>query len=321
MSELPVSDRTQQPILLNNAVHEFEALEKRVFYIVVNQIKKGMGVEKDLFNDSLWFDVPTRLIGTKNYDRLKEVIERITSRKIKLLDKGGNAIHVFVPFPEIKYNKRDGNIKVRILDTAYPYMAELRQGYYWYQLKSALMLSRTYSQRFYEWFCQYLDFGSWLNVSVEFIRVRLAIPESEYLRNNDFVRRVVHDSIAEINEKTDIHVEILNYHKVGRKISGFDFSIQSKKNQGEKNKFQVIEEYYENLAKLDQKQLALFMRTVKEEYKISDASFRLMWEQRALLDEVVKVDSLIKAGKIEITTTKERYMNGVIKRKIKELHL
>jgi plasmid replication initiation protein len=321
MPELPVSDRTQQPILLNNAVHEFEALEKRVFYVVVNQIRKGMGVTQDLFNDSLWFDVPTKLIGTQHYDRLREVIERITSRKIKLLDKKGNAIHIFVPFPEIKYQKREGNIQVRILDTAYPYLAELKEGYYWYQLKSALMLSRTYSQRFYEWFCQYLNYGSWSNVTVDFIRTRLAISEKEYLRNNDFVRRVVHDSIAEINEKTDILVEIINYQKVGRKISGFDFSIKSKKAGENDNKFQMIEQYYENLEKLNQKELALFMRTVKEEYKISDASFRLMWEQRALLDEVVKVDSLIKADKIEITTTKERYMNGVIKRKIKELHL
>jgi plasmid replication initiation protein len=321
MQELAIRDRTQQPIMLNNAVHEFEALEKRVFYVVVNQIKKGMAVDKEIFNESLWFDVPTKLVGTKNYDRLKDVIDRLTSRKIKLLNKKGEQVHVFVPFPEIKYQKRWGFIKVRILDTAYPYLAELKEGYFWYQLKSALLLSRTYSQRFYEWFCQYQDMGSWLNVSIDFIRSRLDIPQDNYLKNNDFVRRVVHDSLREINEKTDINVSILNYHKRGRKITGFDFSIKTKKASDEAKKYQKIEEYYEVIGTMDQKQLAHFVRRIKEEYKISDAWYGKIFEHKELLEEVVKVDSLIQAGKVEINTTPERYMNGSIKRKLKELNL
>jgi plasmid replication initiation protein len=307
--------------MLNNAVHEFEALEKRVFYVVVNQIKKGMAMDQEIFNDSLWFDVPTKLVGTKNYDRLKTVIDRITSRKIKLLDKTGEELHVFVPFPEIKYQKRWGFIKVRILDTAYPYLAELKDGYFWYQLKSALMLSRTYSQRFYEWFCQYKDFGSWLNVSVKYIRSRLDISNSEYQRNNDFVRRIVHDSIKEINDKTDINVSIISYHKKGRKITGFDFSIKTKKASDEAQKYQKIEEYYEVLGNMDQKQMAYFLHRIKDEYKISDAWFGKIFEYKELLEEVVKVDSLIQAEKVEITTTPERYMNGSIKRKMKELNI
>jgi plasmid replication initiation protein len=314
-----IKDRTQQPILLNNAVHEFEALEKRVFYIVVNQMKKGIGLDTDMFNESLWFDVPTKLIGTQNYDRLKEVIDRISSRKIKLLNKKGEEYHVFVPFPEIKYQKRWGHIKVRILDTAYPYLAELKEGYFWYQLKSALMLTRKHSQRFYEWFCQYIDIGRWPNVPVSAIRLKLGIEENEYKRNNDFVRRIVHDSIKEINDKTDIQVEISKYHKKGQKIVGFDFTIRSKKANREAEKLQKIEEYYELVGDMDQKEMAYFFNRIKEEYKISDAWYGKLFEYKDLMEEVIKVDSHIKAGKVEVETTPERYMNGAIKKKLREL--
>lgn len=316
-----IKEKAQYPVLLNNAVHEFQTIEKRIFYIVINQIKKGFGVDQEIFNSSIWFDVPTNLIGTQSVDKIRETIEGITSRKIRIFNREGDEVHYFVPFPEVKYQKRWGHVKVRILDTAYPYLAELKEGYFWYRLKSALLLSRAYSQRFYEWFCQYIDTGRWINVSVEFIRTRLDIPDDEYLRNNDFVRRIVHDSLKEINEKTDIHVEILRYHKKGRKIEGFDFSIRTKKNEEEAGKYKKIEEYYEHINKLDRKELSQFLLRIKDEYEINNDWYSKLFTHKALLEEVLKVDSLIQANKVEIATTKAQYMNGVIKKKMSELLL
>lgn len=313
-----ISESTQQPIILNNAVHEFKALEKRVFYVVINQLEKGFGLQQDMFNKSLEFIVPTKLLGTQNTERIKETIEGITSRKIRIFNKEDEEIHYFVPFPEIKYVKRWGHLKVRILDTAYPLLAELNQGYFKYRLKAALTLSRTYSQRFYEWFCQYKDLGEWNNVMNDYIRTRLDIDDKEYKRNSDFVKRVISDSIDEINDKTDLQISIKKYHKKGKASIGFDFKIKEKIAVDEGGKLQKIEKYYKYLNNLDPKELSATLKRLKDEYEVNDNWYDLLFQHRELLEEAVKVDALIKQKKVK-AKDKVKYMNGAIKRKIEAL--
>jgi plasmid replication initiation protein len=312
-----IKDKTQQPVLLNNAVHEFDVLEKRIFYIVVNQIKKGFGVDQDMFNN-LWFEVPTSLIGTQHYEKLKEVANNITSRKIRVF-QGNEQLHVFVPFPEVKYQKRWGHLKIRLLDTAYPYLAELQDGYFWYRLKSALLLSRTYSQRFYEFFSQFQDTGIWKGVTIEYIRTRLALNNDKYSENFDFVKRVVHDSIEEINEKTDISVEISKYHKKGKKIIGFDFRIAHKEGSGEAKELKKIEKYYKYLEEIAPADQGREFLRIKKEYGINDAWYNILFDNKHILDEVIRIDKMVRNGQVYIKTSKEHYMNGCIKKLIDDL--
>lgn len=317
-----IKDKTQQPILLNNAVHEFDVLEKRIFYIVVNQIKKGFGVDQDMFNNNLWFEVPTSLIGTQHYEKLKELANNITSRRIKIYNKGNEQMHVFVPFPEVKYQKRWGHLKIRILDTAYPYLAELKEGYFYYRLKSALLLSRTYSQRFYEFFSQFLDTGIWKGVTIDYIRTRLNLNSEKYAENFDFVKRVVHDSIDEINEKTDISVDIVKYHKKGKKIIGFDFKITSKQAaKGEAKELHKIEKYYKYINEIGTDKLGKELIRIKKEYGINDNWFNIIFEDKNIMDEILRVDKMVRMNQIDIRTSKENYMNGFIKKLIEEQKL
>lgn len=314
-------EQTQQPVILNNAVHEFDTLEKRIFYVVMNQIRKEMVLEQDLFEkNDLWFDVPTKLLGTQSYDRLKQAAGNIGKRQIKLFDsKQNEKFHLITPFPEIRYNKRWGHMKVRVLDSAYPYLAQIKDGYFWYRLRSALILSRVFSQRFYEWFCQYINTGKWINVTVDYLRTRLDIPDHEYKRNNDFVRRVVYDSITEINNKTDIFVEIARVHKKSRKIVGFDFSVKTKRAKEELEKLKEIDEYYEYLNKLSSKELIGLLMQIRDEYNISSLWFEKVLSYKYLANEVIKVHTLISVDKLKIKTNKQQYMNGVIKKKLEEM--
>lgn len=320
MEEYIQKEQTQQPTILNNAVHEFNTLEKRIFYVVMNQIRKDFAMDQSLFDPKdLWFDVPTKLLGTQSYDRLKEAATNIGKRQIKIFDKKDEErFHVITPFPEIKYNRRWGHLKVRVLDSAFPALAQIRDGYFWYRLRSALVLSRVFSQRFYEWFCQYINTGKWLNVTTDYLRTRLDIPDNEYQRNNDFVRRVVYDSINEINNKTDIYVEIDKTHKMSRKIIGFDFSIKTKKAKEELEKLNEIDEYYEYLESLTSRQLVTELQEIRDVYNISSKYFEKVLTHRYLGNEVIKVHSLIAVGKVTVKTSKEAYMNGVIKKKLEE---
>ena len=88
------------------------------------------------------------------------------------------------------------------------------------------MTSR-YATRLYELLIAWRTTGQTPVFEITDFRNQLGIADDEYIRSDNFKRRVLDIAISQINTFTDIKVKS-EQHKTGRSISGYSFSFKSK---------------------------------------------------------------------------------------------
>ena len=304
----------QVPRRLNEAVHTFSsALSKRIFWAAMAQIKKGFNVQKDMFND-LWINVPTNVLNCQKYPLLLKASQELQRARFEINNPEEEEFDHFVPFPTVRYKKRSGLIQTKINADAYQYLAELSNGYFWIQLKSMMLLSSTYAQIWYEKLSEKKDFFKLEGVTIETIREWMKVDEFQYKRNADFIKWVIYEPIKEINEKTELFITYEPMYGQKRPIIGFDFIIQGQKAKNEADVFNKIEKYFDEFRSLNPIEKSQRIQELQREYSFPEKVFNELFENTSLLDAVLEADAAIKAGRIEIKTTKGQYMGGVIKK-------
>lgn len=312
-------EETQVPRLLNKIFYNFDSvLSKRIFWASMAQIKKGFGVQKDIYND-LWLDIPTSVLGDQNFTRLSKATDLLQGAKIPFINEKDEEFLKITPFPVVRYTKRSGIIKVKIESEAYPYLAELSNGYFWMKLKSLMFLSSKHAQRWYELFSERKDIGEWKAVEIEYIRKIMMVDDADYKQNSDMLKRVVYEPIKEINEKTELFITHEPMFQKKRPIIGFDFRIRGQKAKGEAEIYERIERHFQEFKELDGRGKSQEMLRIQREYSLQPKTFNEVMQNTTLLDAVLEADAKITEGKITVQTTKAQYMAGVIK-KAKTMH-
>lgn len=311
---MKIQEETQVPRLLNQAVHYFDsALSKRIFWAAMAQVKKGFAVQKDLF-ENLWLTVPTSVLNDQNFTRLVRASRELTAGRFEFNnEKDEEFLHV-IPFPVVSYTKRSGEIRVKVESEAYKILGELSQGYFWIKLKSMMMLKSGYAQRWYELLSEKRDLGEWKGVEVDQIRQIMGVDELKYKTPADFLKRVVHEPIAEVNAKTELFITLEPMQGQKRPIIGFDFKIMGQQAKGEAEVYGKIEQYFEDFKAMNPKEKALKIQDLQREYSFPEKVFNEMFQDPHLLNAVLEADAKIKAGKVEIKLSKSQYMGGVIKK-------
>lgn len=142
----------------------------------------------------------------------------------------------------------------------------------------------------------------------------MGIGEFEYKQNKSLIQRVVYDSIAEINETTELFVTYEPMHGQRKPIIGFDFKIQGQEAKGEAEIYGKIEQYFEDFKALSPTEKARKIQELQREYTFPEKVFNEMFVDPHLLNAVLEADAKIKAGKVEIKLSKAQYMGGVIKK-------
>ncbi len=94
-----------------------------------------------------------------------------------------------------------------------------------YVLKNCMNFSSKYTLRFFELFRSWSYLGR-KQVEITNLREMIGIDEGEYIRYTDFKKRVIGKSLSEINEKTELNIEIHEFRK-NRKVSIVEFVISS----------------------------------------------------------------------------------------------
>ena len=311
---MKINEETQVPRLLNQAVHNFDsALSKRIFWAAMAQVKKGFGVQKDMF-ESLWLTVPTSVLNDQHYSHLLRASRELQKGRFEFNNEKEEEFLHIIPFPVVNYTKRSGEIRVKVESEAYKILGELSQGYFWIKLKSMMMLSSKYSQRWYELLSERKDLGEWKGIEIDKIRNLMGVSEFDYKHLPSMLKRIVYDPIAEINEKTELFVTYEPMWGQKRPIVGFDFKIRGQQAKGEAEVYGQIEQYFEEFKGLDGKGKALKVQELQREYSFTEKVFNEMFHDSHLLDAVLEADAKIKAGKVEVKLTKAQYMAGVIKK-------
>lgn len=97
-----------------------------------------------------------------------------------------------------------------------------------YLLKQTSSMTSMYSVRLYELLVQWKEAKRTPIFEIGIFREQLGIGVNEYQTMSDFKKRVLKLALKEINDKSDLIVDF-EQHKKGKSISGFSFTIKTKK--------------------------------------------------------------------------------------------
>ena len=229
------------------------------------------------------------LYGIKDQSKYSEIPKQTKELMGNILNFKDEKTEILVPFLSFyKHEKGEGIIRVQFHPFLKPFYLYLNKEnpFTKYQLKNIVSLKSTYSIRFYELLKQYEGVKS-RTLTINEIREIFRIEPSEYIRYNDFKRKVILQAQKELPLKTDISFEFEEI-KTGRKVTAIKFYIHSNKKL---NKTRVEKEV---------------CATIEEDPKEKD----LIKMVQNILDEQItdlEAKKLLATASGNIDTIKEKY--------------
>ena len=160
----------------------------------------------------------------QNYDFFRDSIKKLADASFWLLDKDKNSVLVRW-FSKVKVN--DSNTKVNIQFDAdlKPYLLELAGQFTSYELANTLLMKSRYSIRIYEILKSYEAVGMY-KTDIETLKVLLDC-SGDYKVFYDFRKRVLDVAINEINEYSDLQIEMTPL-RTNRAFTHLMFMIEKK---------------------------------------------------------------------------------------------
>lgn len=198
--------------------------QKLVLYIIAKMDK-----DSEKFNlVQLELNEIINLLGdyANRHSELKETLDGLRQKKIVIFDEEEGELNVGW-FASLQY--KSGKIEVEFSIKLAPYLLKLSERYTRYYLQNILNFKNKYSIRMYELLKQYQKIKR-RKFEIEKLRELLMLDENQYDRFYDFERFILKQTMAEINDLTDLTV---NYEKIkkGRKCVAVEYSIDSKEDR------------------------------------------------------------------------------------------
>ncbi|MCU0470819.1 MAG: replication initiation protein [Arcicella sp.] len=309
MDSTILKTKNKEPLILLLAKNEFTVLERRIYWLILNQIEQGFNIDQNLFQNKV-FQIPLSALKETNVKRLKETAEKLMSRKVKYESDDDEKFDHIIPFPEVRYDGKKGYIEVYMYARVVPYFMELKRGYSEYELYAALSLVSEYAQRLYTLLSRWKDTGIWFNVSIEEFKVLMGAEGY-----NDFFnlkKRVIEIAQKEINDKTDILFEI-EYIKTGRNFTHLTFRIVTKEKQRLIDAHDNVLQEMESVSKLNIGQvMAQVNLLLVTQYNFSTNQQRKIINDPKILQLFIEEDSKITHGIRGEIKNKTAYMATIL---------
>lgn len=227
--------------------YDFTPIEKRCLYYVIKEVRK-LYVDKelreddktyqDLFSDMYLHLKPEQLQSLG--DEVKDVynaLKRLRERTIEI-----NTEEVWMVTSWIlkaKHHKKTNTYEVLVSSEILEYLVELASQFTEYSLTVAISLKSTYSQRFYEWCCQYRNKGKFF-LEVDRLRYLLKIEEKKSYENTAEIKRSILDvaqkELQELFEagQSDLYFTYRVKDSNKRKILSYWFDIHTRETEEQK---------------------------------------------------------------------------------------
>ena len=196
--------------------------EQKLILYAVSELDKT----KDRFNI---LQLETRefmeLLNTTifRYTEIRELVTGLMSKQVRIETDDRDLVANWVS--SIDYIKDSGIIELEFSEKLMPYLMQLKDRFTRYQLKNILYLKNKHSIRIYELMKQYQNIGH-RSFDIEELK-KILMLEGKYSEFRDFNKNVLKPSVEEINEHTDVNINI-ELIKRGRKVTGIKYIIQSK---------------------------------------------------------------------------------------------
>jgi plasmid replication initiation protein len=159
------------------------------------------------------------------YKQIQSAIKRIYDRSVRTED--GNRVTEFRWVSSRTYFKNEGRFRIAMTNEVMPYLTQLKGQFTQYQLRHISSFNSVHSIRIYELVTQYRSVG-YREITIEDLKKWLQVEEN-YPRWDNFKNRVLTPSITEINDKSDLFIDVEQI-KRGRSIYALNFIITPKKN-------------------------------------------------------------------------------------------
>ena len=197
------------------------------------------------------------------HTRFKEAISKMQEQaffEVREAKNKGFKFRRILPIPTVEWTDYDDKVMIRFNQDIMPYLIELKQNFTQYALSDLIDLNSKYSIILYKWFSmsynQYEHYSAkggrraeqveaYRNPSIKISELRsLTDTINEYKDMSNFTKRVLDNSLKEINHHTSFNV---TYEKVkkGRSIDSIVFHIE-KKRRADDNSYKLEDKDYQS---------------------------------------------------------------------------
>ena len=262
--ELIVKDNT-----LINASYSLELTEQRIILLAILKARENKTPHnQELIVTAQSYITAFNVHRNTAYKTLKTACDNLFTRQFtyQRYNSNGNIEQVRSRWVQsVIYAENESYIKIKFTDEILPLVTMLEKHFTSYELQQVASLKSVHSIRLYELLIQYRTVGK-IEISLDDLRLKLGINESEYPRMDNFKNRVLDVGIQQINEHSDITVKYEQV-KQGRNITGFTFTFKQKAKDKATAQASQRDEKTGDLFSIDgfsDKQIAVFSRKLSE---------------------------------------------------------
>lgn len=247
------------------------------------------------------------------YQHFKQVADGLVMKSIikidhmNLLDPASRVGGSISMFTDALY--QNGFLHVTLNRKLVPTMCRLSEGYTEVERQAAFALSSEYSQLLYVQFCRWVDLGKWVVSLTELQRV---LGAETYSRYSNFKQRVLVPAVQEINLRTGLAVDVEEV-RTGKKVTSLRFAIGSQKMASKLQMRQAVEQIIDevqNYAISDK--LSSVIDVMASKYTFSREQERAIIASETLMNEFIRLGSLIDGGVLTIKTSPTRYIASIL---------
>jgi len=206
---------------LIEASYSFTVLEQKLIRLLASMIKKDDDDFKEYKFKAKDLSIMLNIHQKNIYMELDKVTDKLMTRYIKIKNDNSE-----------KFKKRhlikiadfeSGILTMKIDEDMKPLYLNL-DWYTKYQLKNIMQFKSTYSFRLYELLKQYENIR-YRVITIDNLRIVLEIGKNQYPKYSNLKQKVINVALNEINNNTDLHIEIEELKEV-RKVISIKFYIK-----------------------------------------------------------------------------------------------
>ena len=253
---------------LINASYSLELTEQRIILLAILKARENKTPHnQELIVTAQSYITAFNVHRNTAYKTLKTACDNLFTRQFtyQRYNSNGNIEQVKTRWVQsVIYAENESYIKIKFTDEILPLVTMLEKHFTSYELQQVSSLKSVHSIRLYELLIQYRTVGK-IEISLDDLRLKLGINESEYPRMDNFKNRVLDVGIQQINEHSDITVKY-NQVKTGRQITGFIFTFKQKPSKATAQQIKRDDTTGDlfSIDGLSDKQIAVFSRKLSE---------------------------------------------------------
>lgn len=290
--------------ILNLTRQEFSILEKHLFLITLWKLKSSQVFDKAAgeSNEPLVIQIPIKELKETNISRIKEALDKITSRKIYFEENQKNKEHFGyrVPFPSADYIAKErsfGYVELKLNPDCKKLFLELSKGYTKTDIHAVFSLKSPYSIRMYELMSMNAKHGSW-TIEIEKLKFFIGLDLAKYKSYTQFEKNILEYSQRELWDHCNIHFEWEIAEKQRKKITALTFHITTRVTQEsrEMNDFADGQTNWAN--NLNPMEIKETFALIQHSYNFTSDQKEYIMSNKKVFSEFVRMHSIIET-KIE----------------------